>query len=295
MGFRPRRKDAILHNNFHFSCCNLLVTIYGGVILGYGYAYHSNYPYHMESWLNNDGCSVIGYMLIAATLAEQFFWMIEVICIYQKLRYPLHPQRHVKVRHLTLNALCTWGLACLIAAVPFMSHGNYNRVGLCLPFYSDDEFFGFKFTILYTVFMAISLTVNLTLAILLLRSFIRHRKQQGDHVPEVIAEENKAVERMILYMIIAYLILDIIVIIFLILSCLDGHVGKTAREWFARICILSAVVEPLVGPIRKKSFYSDTIRLLQKWNCYKWDRRKSTKRSIYHTETIGDTADESTV
>ena len=265
VALRPRRKDPIFMNHFHFCCSNILITIYAAVIFGYGCAYYGNYPYNMESWLNNAGCSAIGYMLISGMLAEQFFWTIEVIAIYMKLRHPLNVERHVTGTHLWVYAAVTWALSFFIASIPFMAHDGYNQVGLCLPFYSQS----FRYVILYTVVTNIMLAVNVTLAIILMRSFIKDRKEREGEIPQIIVRETKKVQKTILIMITIYLTLDLVLVVFLIMSCVDGPAGTVGREWFARLCVLSAILEPLAGPARSKRFYKDTRRLQQKWNCYR--------------------------
>ena len=76
--YRPRRRDTVTLNSVNFSTANLFLTIYAVVLFGKGIAYHGDYHHSMYSWLNNPGCGMVGYMLIAGTLATSIFYMLEV-------------------------------------------------------------------------------------------------------------------------------------------------------------------------------------------------------------------------
>ena len=238
-----------------------------GLSIGKGIRFHGNYHYHMEAWLTDPGCSVIGCMLLVSTLVSACLYMIEVICMFMKLRYPLKVDRHMTIKRLNITVGCTWIFAIFIGIIPFMTKRNFNAVGLCVPFYNDGVL-PFKYVIFYTCIMGATVIVNATLAILLLRSFMRNRKRRHDEIPTQLMRDLLSVEKMILIALSVYILIAIVNLSFLIVSCVGGDVGKTGREWYTRMVVLETVTYPLVGPIRRKKFYKDTLRLLQKWHCY---------------------------
>ena len=152
LGFRPRRQDPITFNAFHFSAANLLTTLYAAVMLGKGIRFKGSYHYHMEDWLTDPGCSFVGCLLIIATLVSAILYMIEVICMFMKLRYPLKVDRHMTIKRLNITVGCTWLFAIFIGIIPFMTKRSFNAVGLCVPFYNDGVL-PFKYVIFYTVIL----------------------------------------------------------------------------------------------------------------------------------------------
>ena len=271
LGFRPRRQDPITFNAFHFSAANLLTTLYAAVMLGKGIRFKGSYHYHMEDWLTDPGCSFVGCLLIIATLVSAILYMIEVICMFMKLRYPLKVDRHMTIKRLNITVGCTWLFAIFIGIIPFMTKRSFNAVGLCVPFYNDGVL-PFKYVIFYTVIMAATVVVNATLAVLLLRSFMKNRRERHDEIPTQLMHDLLAVEKIILIALGVYILIAVVNTSFLIASCVGGDVGKTGREWYTRLVVLETVTYPIVGPIRRKKFYEDTKRMLQKWGCYRWQR-----------------------
>ena len=271
LGVRQRRKDPITFNAFHFSAANLLTTIYAAVMLGKGIRFRGSYHYHMEDWLTDPGCSFVGCLLIIATLVSAILYMLEVICMFMKLRYPLKVDRHMTLRRLNATVACTWLFAIFIGVIPFMTKRKFNAVGLCVPFYSDGVL-PFKYVIFYTVIMGLTVAVNATLAILLLRSFVNNRRRRPDEIPQQLMRDLLSVEQVILKALAVYVVIAVINTSFLLVSCVGGDVGKIGREWYTRLVVLETVTYPLVGPIRRKKFYEDTKRMLQKWCCYRWQR-----------------------
>lgn len=247
-------------------------------MFGHGAAYFNNYHQHMYDWLNNPGCDIVGFMLITATLASSIFYMLEVVVIYQKLRWPLHVNRHMTRRRLGFIVLATWTGALIIAAIPFLtsSKAQYNKVGLCLPFYAGEFSYGFKYVILYTTILSVNVTTVIVLTVLLVRSLVKNRRQWYGAMPIKVAERNKMLERMLLIALAVYILINLVLIVFLVMSCVGGKTGKTGREWFSRLCVLEAVTNPLVGPIRKKNFYRDTRRLLRRWGLRQGTEESST-------------------
>ena len=279
---RPRRKDPITFNAFNFSTSNLLTTMYAAVMMCYGIAYINDYHYHMETWLSNPGCGFLGFLIITSTLVSAVLYMIEVICIFLKLRYPLKVDRHMTMKRLVICVGVTWLVAIFIATVPFMGHRNYNSVGLCLPFYADNEA-GFKFVIFYTVIMGMTVAVNCTLAILLTRSFMKNRRRRGGEIPTVLMKELLDVEKKILVALAVYCLIALINMVFLILSCVGGSTGKIGREYYTRIVVLETVSYPLIGPLRSKKFYIDTARLLQRWHCHNFPGLPTSDHASHHS------------
>lgn len=268
--YGPRRRDPITYNAFHFSVSNLLATVYAAVILGHGIAYYNDYHYHMESWLNNSGCAFVGFLLLTSTLVSAVLYMIEVICIFMKLRFPLKVERHMTVRRLTICVGVTWCVALFIASIPFMTERRYNAVGLCLPFYARDENTGFKFVIFYTVIMGVTVGVNATLAVLLMKSFVRNRKRRNFEIPQLLINELIMVEKKILVALCVYILIALVTLSCLIVSCVGGEAGKRGREWYTNIVVLETITYPLIGPLRARKFFYDTAKLLRRWNCYEF-------------------------
>ena len=275
---RPRRRDPIAFNAFNFSLSNLFTTMYAAVMMCYGVAYFSDYHYHMETWLSNPGCAFLGFLLVSSTIVSAVLYMIEVICIFLKLRYPLKIDRHMTTKRLLICVSVTWMVAIFIATIPFMGYRNYTSVGLCLPFYSDKKT-GFKFVILYTVIMGMTVAVNITLAILLTKSFMKNRRRRGNEIPTVLMKELQEVQRKILIALGVYCLIAFVNVILLILSCVGGDVGKFSREMYTRIVVWETVTFPLIGPLRSKKFYIDTARLLEKWNCYSFPGLPATSHA----------------
>ena len=193
----------------------------------------------------------------------------------------MHVDRHMSRKRLMIIVAATWIGAFMIGSVPLMTStkGRYNAVGLCLPFYSGEFDFEFKFVILYTVITNINLVVVIVLTVLLIRSLVKNRKEWYGEIPTKVAERNKALERMLIIGLCVYILINLILTAFLIMSCVGGSTGKTGREWFASLCVLEAITNPLVGPIRKKQFYKDSRRLLRRWGLIKWEETDFSERS----------------
>ena len=174
---------------------------------------------------------------------------------------------------LMMIVAATWLGAFFIGSIPLMTStkGQYNRVGLCLPFYAGEFDFEFKFVILYTTITNINLIVVITLTVLLIRALVKNRKEWYGEIPTKVAERNKTLERMLIIALCVYIVINLVLMAFLIMSCVGGKTGKTGREWFSRLAVLEAITNPLVGPIRKKQFYKDTRRLMRRWGLIKWD------------------------
>ena len=211
------------------------------------------------------------YQSIIISCIQNETCRFQVALIYQKLRYPLNIGRHMRHKHLLMIVAATWAAAFLIGSVPFMTStkGQYNRVGLCLPFYAGEFDFEFKFVILYTTITNINLVIVTVLTILLIRSLAKNRREWYGEIPTKVAERNKALERMLIIALCVYIAINLVLNVFLIMSCIGGKTGKIGREWFSRFAVLEAITNPLVGPVRQKRFYKDTRRLLRRWGIIK--------------------------
>ena len=262
----PRRHDATQLNSLNFCAAYLFIGFYASVMFGYGATYYNQYEYYMDSWLSNDVCPAAGYLLITATLATSYLWMLNVLTMFLKLRFPLSPDRHMTTKQIVCCSGGVWVFSFFIAAIPFMANTGYNKVSLCLPFYAtpQDEF---KYVIMYTVISNISLVVNVTLLSALLYSFVRRRLENSDILPEKVQQATLTAEKKIIKGLTMYVIIAVIDIIFLIMSCVGGQVGVVGREWYARLCVLEAVAGPVLGPLTRRQFHQDTKRLLQRWHC----------------------------
>ena len=206
-----------------------------------------------------------------------FFYTLTVIVIYQKVTYSLNIEKHLSLHHFIMGTCASWSLSVLFAAIPFMTEKRYNRVGSCLPFYESHKL-GFRYVIFYTVVVGTCNIANATLAGLLLHSFTNKNKvgSSSGQRDQQIANENSVIKRMIIGHTVYQTIFNVAIVAFLVMSCIGGPIGKRGREWFTRCVVLQALLSPVVGSLRKKGFYRDTLRLLQRWNFYDWDKRRIT-------------------
>jgi hypothetical protein len=259
-----RYHDATQLNNCNFCVAYLFIGLYTSIMFVNGALYHTDYPYHMDDWLASVTCPAAGYLLITGTLTTSYLWMLNVLVMFLKLRFPLKADRHLSAKHLMYCAFGVWTFCLFLASVPFITGTGYNKVSLCLPFYAtpDDTF---SFLLLYTIISNMSLVVNIILLSALLYSFIQRRTKNANFLPDKIHEATLAAEKKIIHGLTMYVLLAVVDVVFLIMSCLGGWWGVFGREWFARLCVLEAVAGPLFGPLTRKQFHGDTRRLLHKW------------------------------
>lgn len=190
-----------------------------------------------------------------------------MICIFQKLRFPLKVEKHLQVKHLHIGAAGAFGLSFLFALVPFFVSRTYNEVGLCLPFYAGDYSRGYKYVLLYTVFMGVTTAVNGTLLALLFRSFLHLLKDRTSALPAVIRRDFLSIQRRLILGLVVYLLIQFVTLAFLALSCVGGQKGETGREWFTRIVVLETITWPLMGPLRNPALKEDTKKALRRLRC----------------------------
>lgn len=274
LSHHPRRREPYTLNGINFTVADLLMLAYSSSMLIASMHFHGTYHLHMDDWLNSNICPVIGFMLITGTTAASFFYNVSIIMIYLKVVHSMKIHKHLNKRKLLVATLICWGLSAYIASIPFWTRGSYSSVGQCMPFYADDHHTGFKYVVLYTVLKALCLVLNITLAVLTGKAFCRNRRNKA--VPEdyvdPLTRENAAIARMIGCHMACHLTLSITIVLTLVMSCAGGSTGKRGREMFSHLCVLEAVFWPLIGPLRSANFYTDTLKVLRKWNCcYDWN------------------------
>ena len=187
------------------------------------------------------------------------------------------------VLQLNIGTAILWVASFGIAAIPFRL-GRYNAVGLCLPFYSGDFDFSFKYVLLYTAITNVTTIFNMGLHIYVLKIFLRKSKDTTAALCEQRRKENRHLRNTVVITLVFYIIISLAEMIFLIMSCVGGSLGQFGRDWWSRMVILEAVVNPLTGPMRNKRFFRDTQYLFQKLKhrcCNKHERRPSIIDKVF--------------
>lgn len=277
----PQRLEEPLHvNEINFCICNLLLTAYALVMAGHGIAWYGVYPLHMWRWDRNAGCGLIGYLLLTSSTASSYFYLLEGFIISLKIRFPLELRYHVTVTRLLLATPFIWALALLVAAVPWMMGNRYNLVASCLPFYHGPYDNGFKFVILYTVLVNVNLLVLVFLAVVMVKSIVRTRKHVTSSRSKQLEDETRQIRNHVTLTLVLAALLNLALLVFLVMSCVGGATGRIGREWFSRLVVLDAAVNPISGPIRKRKFQSDTRKLLAVLGCCR--RNEAGSRSNKH-------------
>ena len=239
---------------------NLLLICYALVLIIFGLKYYNQYPYYSESWLKNDACVAIGYIFISATFVIWFTYALEGIGIYLKIYYAIEIQHQLTRRAHVIISLCIWVVSFVLALTPFIMQGRYNKVATCLPFYPGEFDQGFKFVFLYTSIAGAVIILLLGLSIKLIHSIVKSKS-----VCTRMEEENHKIKKHIVKNIVSFIIMWVVMVTFLVMSCIGGPLGKFGREWFIRLCIIEVIVNPLVGSLHKKKFHVHTKRILEKF------------------------------
>ena len=267
VGTKTRLRDPMTFTTTQYCIANLLLIVYTAVIFAAGIAYHRIYPLYINEWLNNPGCSFVGFAIITSTLASGFFYMLDGITFFLKLHYPFNQDRHMTMRRLCVYISAIWGLSLLLAAIPFFTGGRYNKVNLCLPFYFGDYNFSYEYVILYTCVSGISVIIEIVMVIWLVKSVVKTRSSEA--TSPALSQENKRLQCSVISMIVFNSIFSVITVTFLGLSCAGGRKGQTGRKMFAIISIIEAIANPILVALKKKRFRRDTLKLLQKCHCCK--------------------------
>ncbi|KAF7216711.1 thyrotropin receptor [Nothobranchius furzeri] len=94
---------------------------------------HSQYYQYAIYWQTGSGCNLAGILSVFASELSVYTLTLISFQRWHAIFNAMRPDRHMRLRHITVLMLVGWLLCVIIALLPVLGVNTYQRVSICLP------------------------------------------------------------------------------------------------------------------------------------------------------------------